>query len=111
MGGLGRDVGTGGWKFCRIELSSLLHVRSFLLCVHSRSVTKSCVTVCDPMCYSPPSSSVHGIFQARLLVWVSISYSRDIPDPGMEPTSLESSVSAGIFFTKQWHSLGRDSLV
>ena len=31
--------------------------------MHSRSVTKSCVTVCDPMCYSPPSSSVHGIFQ------------------------------------------------
>ena len=31
---------------------------------------------CDPMDYRPPGSSVHGIFQARILEWVSISFSR-----------------------------------
>ena len=31
---------------------------------------------CNPMDYSPPGSSVHGIFQARILEWVAISYSR-----------------------------------
>ena len=36
-----------------------------------------CPTLCDPMDYSPPGSSVHGIFQARILVWVAISFSRD----------------------------------
>ena len=33
---------------------------------------------CDPMGCNPPGSSVHGIFQARILEWVAISFSRDI---------------------------------
>ena len=39
-------------------------------------VTQLCLTLCDPMDYSPPGSSVHGILQARILEWVSISFSR-----------------------------------
>ena len=35
-----------------------------------------CLTLCDPMDHSPPSSSVHGIFQARILEWVAISFSK-----------------------------------
>ena len=45
-----------------------------VLCVHS--ATQLCSTLCDPMDYSPPGSSVHGVFQARLLEWVAISFSR-----------------------------------
>ena len=41
-----------------------------------REVAESCPTLCDPMDYSPPGSSVHGIFQARVLEWVAISFSR-----------------------------------
>ena len=33
---------------------------------------------CDPMDWSPPGSSVPGIFQARILEWVAISFSRGI---------------------------------
>ena len=33
-----------------------------------------CLTFCDPVDCSPPGSSVHGIFQARILEWVVISY-------------------------------------
>ena len=40
------------------------------------SVTKSCPTLCNPRDYSPPGSSVHWIFQAQILEWVAISYSR-----------------------------------
>ena len=36
---------------------------------------------------SLPGFSVHVIFQARLLEWVPISFSRDLPNPGMEPRS------------------------
>ena len=36
----------------------------------------SCLTLCDPMDYSPPGSSVHGILRARILEWVAISFSR-----------------------------------
>ena len=39
-------------------------------------VTQSCPTLCDPMDYSLPGSSIHGIFQARVLEWVAISFSR-----------------------------------
>ena len=35
--------------------------------------TQSCPTLCDPMDCSSPGSSVHGIFQARILEWVAIS--------------------------------------
>ena len=38
--------------------------------------TQSCLTPCNPMDYSPPGSSVHGIFQAGIWDWVTISYSR-----------------------------------
>ena len=39
-------------------------------------VTRSCLTLCDPMDGSPPGSSVHGIFQARILEWVAMPFSR-----------------------------------
>ena len=39
-------------------------------------VAQSCLTLGDPMNYSPPGSSIHGIFQARVLEWVAISFSR-----------------------------------
>ena len=56
---------------------------------------------CDPMDCSPPSSSVHGIFQARILEQVAISYSRESSDPGIEPMSLEPPALAGGFFTTE----------
>ena len=37
---------------------------------------QSCPTLCDPMDCSPPGSSIHGIFQARILEWMAISSSR-----------------------------------
>ena len=39
-------------------------------------VAQSCPTLCDPMDCSLPGFSVHGIFQARVLEWVAISFSR-----------------------------------
>ena len=37
------------------------------------------------MDYNVPSSSIHGILQARILEWLAIPFSRDLPDPGIEP--------------------------
>ena len=39
-------------------------------------VAQSCPTLSDPMDCSPPGSSVHGIFQARVLEWDVIAFSR-----------------------------------
>ena len=36
----------------------------------------SCLTLCDPMDCSLSGSSIHGIFQARVLEWIAISFSR-----------------------------------
>ena len=38
-------------------------------------VTQSCPTFSDPMDCSPPGSSIHGIFQARVLEWGAIAFS------------------------------------
>ena len=38
---------------------------------------QSCLTLCNPMDYSLPDSSVHGILQLRILEWVAISSSRE----------------------------------
>ena len=45
-------------------------------CVHAWVHAQSCPTLCNPMDYSPPGSSVHGVFQARILKWVAISSTR-----------------------------------
>ena len=45
-------------------------------------VAQSCLTLCDPMDYT-----VHGILQARRLEWVDISFSWDLPNPGIIPRS------------------------
>ena len=48
-----------------------------LLCVESKGeVAQWCLTLCDPMDCSLSGSSVHGIFQARILEWGAISFSR-----------------------------------
>ena len=44
--------------------------------VKVKEVTQSCLTLWDPMDGSLPGSEVHGIFQARILEWAAISFSR-----------------------------------
>ena len=50
-------------------------------------VTQSCPTLCDPMDCNLQGSSIHGIFQARVLEWVAFPSPGDLPDPGIEPRS------------------------
>ena len=47
---------------------------SAVVCAHI--CAQSCPDLCNPMDYSPPGSSVHGILQVRILEWVTISSSR-----------------------------------
>ena len=55
-------------------------------CVHTK-LLHLCPTLCDPMDGSPPGSSAHRILQARILEWVAILFSKDIPDLSIEPGS------------------------
>ena len=55
-----------------------LHVSAALFLCAAAAAAKSlqsCPTPCDPMDCSPPGSSVHGIFQARVLEWGAIAFS------------------------------------
>ena len=47
-------------------------------------VAQLCPTLCNRIDCSPLVSSDHGILQARIMEWVAISFSRDLPDPGIE---------------------------
>ena len=51
------------------------------------SVTQSCLTLCDPMDYSPPGSSAHGILQARNWSGLPFPSPGDLPNPGIKPRS------------------------
>ena len=53
-------------------------VKLCLHCIVLCLVAQLCLILCDPMNYSLPGSSVHGIFQARVLEWVAISFSQEI---------------------------------
>ena len=62
-----------------------MYIHKMYFCV---LVAQSCLTLCDPIDCSPPGSSVCGILQARVLEWVAIPFSRDLPNPGIEPRSV-----------------------
>ena len=76
-----------------------IHIHYTLYTMWMWLVTQSCLTLCSPMDCSPPGFSVHGILQARILEWVAISYSGDLPNPGIELASLVSPALADRFFT------------
>ena len=76
-----------------LTLVSMICHEKFIVCV---LVTQLCPTLCDPLDCSPPGSSIHGIFWARMLEWVAIAFSR-----GSSQHKDQTLVSciAGRFFT------------
>ena len=62
---LGRNIGE--------NLQELEQSKEFL--DKESEVAQSCPTLCNPMDCSLPGSTIHGIFQARILEWVAISFS------------------------------------
>ena len=53
-----------------------LHIGEYHSAAAAPKLLQSCQTLCDPIDGSPPGSSVPGILQARILEWVSISFSK-----------------------------------
>ena len=63
------------------SLWSKSHIHTWLLEKPHGGIAQSCLTLCDCMDCSPPGSSVHGVFQARVLEWAAISFSRGSSPP------------------------------
>ena len=61
-------------------------------------VAQLCLTLCYPKDYSPPGSSVHGIFRQEYWSGFPFPSPEDLPDPGVEPMSPGSPALAGRFF-------------
>ena len=83
-------VSTPGWTNCSSQ------AKSSLLFVFISEVAQSCLTLCDPMDCSLSGSPLHGIFQARGLEWIAISFSRGSSQPR---NRMQVSCIAGTHFT------------
>ena len=72
----------------------------FGVCVCAHAVSQLRPTLCSCMDCSPPGSSAHGIFQARILVWSVLPFPSPgvLPHPGIEPVSR---ALVGGFFTTE----------
>ena len=69
------------------DIDKISSIKAFS-CESESEVAQSCPTLCDPMDCSPPGSSVHGILQARVPPeWAAISFSGDLPNPGVKSRS------------------------
>ena len=78
-------------------------------------VAQSCPTLCVPMDCSLPGSSVHGIFQAIILEWIAISFSRGSSQPRDQTrvslvvdrrfTVWATSIALKFWVQEQWNSL------
>ena len=70
-----RECGEKGILLCRwweCKLVRPLWKTVWRFPMQAYSVTKLCLTLCDPMGCSLPGSSIHGVSQARILEWVAI---------------------------------------
>ena len=74
----------GAWRRCLTRFSlitALLTYTTQFTHLKYCLVAKLCLTLCEPVNYSLPGSSVHGISQARTLEWVAISFPRGSSPP------------------------------
>ena len=82
------SLGTVSLRFIRIAARIWNSFLSLCVCVCVCVwVAQLCPTLCNPMDYSPPGSSVHGIPQARYWSLLLFPLPGDLPDPGTEPQS------------------------
>ena len=96
------------WSRCIVGLSVCTFYMPICACVLScfRPVQP---TLCDPMDCNPPSSSDHGILQARILEWVTMPSSRGSSGPRNQiHVSCVSCIGRGFFTTSTtWETLGK----
>ena len=76
---------------------------NFIWTLRIMLVTQLCLTLCDPTDYSLPGYSVHGLFQARILDWVAISFSRGSSRPRDQTLGVKLSLKTLLILKVQSH--------
>ena len=106
-------LGRGGWekegkdkekegKNSASYLTATYYIK--MECVHAKSL-QSCPTLCNPMDWGPPGSTVLGILQARVLEWIAIPSSRGSSRP-RDRTRISHISCIGKQILYHWHHLG-----
>ena len=100
-----------GWKRVRRDWAiELEHSTTFKLTMWVPAITfQSCLTLCNPVDFSQPGSSDHGILQARILGWVAVPSSRDSSLP-RDQTHISYFYWTGRQFLYHYHHLGSLSM-
>ena len=88
------------WKYGMISF----HTSRMNACKRAKSL-QSCLTLCDPMDCSPPSSSIHGILQARILEKAAMPSSRGSSRP-RDQTQVSNVSCIGRWVLLPWRYLG-----
>ena len=96
------DLRAGITSDTYLSLEKLKQFLAHSACMHAKSL-QTCPILQDPLDCSPLSFSVSGILQAIIVEWVAMPSSTDLPDPGIEPTSLKFRALAGGSFPKNIH--------
>ena len=74
-------VGYSPWGHKELDTTEQFTMRALLIGESESEVAQLWLTLCNPMDCSLPGSSVHGIFQAIVLEWIAISFSRGSSQP------------------------------
>ena len=69
------NKGSGSFSVCNHTLCLVIAVSSSGAVAAAAKSLQLCPTLCNPIDGSPPGSSVHGIFQVRILEWGAIGFS------------------------------------
>ena len=85
---------------CAQLLCGLSHLIVVFVCIGAQS----CLTLCDPMDYSPPGSSVHGTLRAGILEWGAIPSSRGSSHPGIKPVCLTPAAGRVLTASATWET-------
>ena len=96
------------------------HFLQFMKGKNESEVSQSCLTLSNTMDCSPPGSSIHGIFQARVLEWGAIAFSNIRGESSINKYGFLFYIIFSFLWRRQWHptpvrlpgkSHGRRSLV
>ena len=82
----------------KLEALKITYLEGIIPCLVCAKSLQSCLTLFDPVDCSLQDSCPWD-FQARILEWVAMPPSGNLPDPGIEPVSLKSPTLVGGFFT------------
>ena len=88
-------------KFIYIVVCVIVYFDLFACC--ACLVARSCLTLCDPLDCSSPGSSVHGMFETKIQVWVAISSFRGSSGPrDWTRVSWVSCIAGRFLTTEPW---------